>query len=49
MESSSEVQSKETSTSQDENMNTPDKMEMDVPDPEQKNDLSSWYMLYSGL
>ena len=41
MESSSEVQSKVTSTSQDENMNTQDKMEMDVPDPEQKNDLSS--------
>ena len=45
MESSSEVQSKVTSTSQDENMNTPDNMEMDVPDPEQKNDLSSWYVI----
>ena len=41
MESSSGVQSGVTSSSQDENMNTPDKMEMDAQGPEQKNNLSS--------
>merc|ERR1712222_102736 len=41
MENSSGAQSGVTSSSQDENMNTPDKMEMDSSGPEQKNNLPS--------